>query len=200
MASTFSFWAARDLARDAFYREAPAHLTDRELMLYSQTGAWSDGPLDATVWEAIVGFSPDPKSYREINILTTDEEQDGIVVLASVLIGGDVEHPYVRIDWRPSRFAVPRERKSYSDEFVQDFLTGKGELSLKSQFLIGDAHSCLIGFWLPAIGFRYRIIENDGLSRACKDYLRKHGARQFASSQEVFDAAEQEHWPREQSV
>ena len=53
----------------------------------------------------------------------------------------------------------------------------------------------LIGFWHPEIGFRYLIIENDAMARACYRYLLKRGARGFNTEEELRRAIASEKWP-----
>jgi hypothetical protein len=53
----------------------------------------------------------------------------------------------------------------------------------------------LIGVWYPSIGFRFLGIDNRELSKACYIYLLRLGARQFASTEELFQAIVAERWP-----
>ena len=43
----------------------------------------------------------------------------------------------------------------------------------------------LIGLWYPESGFRYLIIENDELAKACYTYLLNRGARKFRTTEEL---------------
>ena len=53
----------------------------------------------------------------------------------------------------------------------------------------------LIGLSHPAIGFRYLILEDDELAKACYAYLLNRGARQFNTEKELNQAIATEKWP-----
>ena len=52
----------------------------------------------------------------------------------------------------------------------------------------------LIGFWHPEIGFRYLILENPDLAKACYTYLLNNGARRFSTEEELSQAMATEKW------
>jgi hypothetical protein len=52
----------------------------------------------------------------------------------------------------------------------------------------------LIGFWHPEVGFRYLILENDDLAKACYAYLLNRGARRFFTNDELRHAIATEKW------
>lgn len=53
----------------------------------------------------------------------------------------------------------------------------------------------LIGFWHQAIGFRYLILEDPELAKACYKYLETRGARRFNTNEELSQAIATEKWP-----
>ena len=61
--------------------------------------------------------------------------------------------------------------------------------------MVGDVYSSLIGFWLPDVGPRMMLMDDNELALACKDYLYRIGTRQFRNDSELAAAAERERWP-----
>jgi len=57
-----------------------------------------------------------------------------------------------------------------------------------------DAKSGCILLWRPTIGAKYTIIEDDALDAACYDYLRRIGAKRFATILEAQAHARRERW------
>jgi hypothetical protein len=53
----------------------------------------------------------------------------------------------------------------------------------------------LIAFWHPEIGFRFLILENEALAKACYKYLLERGNRLFHSSEQLLQSATREKWP-----
>ncbi len=84
--------------------------------------------------------------------------------------------------------------RSFSDEALAAHLTG-GQIPLKVFYLVGEPTCRLIEFWLPDLGPRMILMDDNELASACKDYLVRIGARQFRDESEVAQAAEQEQWP-----
>src|SRR5689334_10389798 len=83
-----------------------------------------------------------------------------------------------------------------ADEVVETRLNSLG-VPRENLFLLlpdGDAEGMIV-LWHPEIGARFVIIEKDELARACYSYLREHGARGFASCQQLLEAAAAEKWP-----
>jgi hypothetical protein len=62
---------------------------------------------------------------------------------------------------------------------------------------VGSSDTGIIGLWYPMLdqSYRYLIIENTELAVACYNFLRRHGARQFNSEEEVLQAMQDERWP-----
>ena len=84
--------------------------------------------------------------------------------------------------------------RTYSDIDVAEELGNYG-VPLDAYSLVGEAPHELPAFWLPEIGFRYLVIEDDELSRACADFLARRGARRFRDAAEMLSAACSERWP-----
>jgi hypothetical protein len=83
--------------------------------------------------------------------------------------------------------------RTYSDTELAEYLGG-GVVPLDAYSLFGEAPHDLPVFWLPEIGFRYLIIEDDELSRASKDFLARRGARRFRDEAEMQSTAHSERW------
>jgi hypothetical protein len=46
----------------------------------------------------------------------------------------------------------------------------------------------LIAIWMPGVGLRFVVIEDDEFAAQCLNYLEQRGVRHYASAQEMIDA------------
>lgn len=85
---------------------------------------------------------------------------------------------------------------SLTDEQVMARLASLG-LPLEYMSVLPGAseREGLIGLWYPDIGFRFLILEDEAVAKACYTYLLKHGARRFESYQRLLETAAKEKWP-----
>jgi len=97
-------------------------------------------------------------------------------------------------------FAHDREgviMSSVTDEQVLARFTSLG-VSLDHVFMVPSVDAedeGLIAFWHPEVGVRFLILENDTLAEACYAFLRRRGARRFASGDDILQTAGVEKWP-----
>lgn len=84
----------------------------------------------------------------------------------------------------------------HESEIVSTLEDPHAGLRLEHYYLVGATLlESLVACWIPDIGLRALVIEDDELAQACKQYLNRRGARQFTDLGEIYRTAVAEQWP-----
>jgi hypothetical protein len=83
---------------------------------------------------------------------------------------------------------------AHTDADIAEYLISPG-IPLEAYYLIGEPGCDLPALWLPGIGLRIVIVENDALAAACLNYLARRGVRRFKSGTDMLETSQREQWP-----
>jgi uncharacterized protein YciU (UPF0263 family) len=96
-------YAVKNLASDAFWKEANERVAIEHLQLFHDgRGCVYSMDPQPDEWEHIVEFVPDPRMYHEVGYMVADNQQERSLILARVLVSRDEDKPYLYIDWYPT--------------------------------------------------------------------------------------------------
>jgi hypothetical protein len=82
-----------------------------------------------------------------------------------------------------------------NEDDIASLLFSGSDTPRERYFLLGTDGREVIAFWHSKNAIMARIIEDNALAQACKEYLRRHRYPTFASVEAVYAYAARQGWP-----